>query len=78
MPNDKKMFVFSMVPEVAMLFYELCDEYKLTTEDERVSLLAFLAKEGLINSVSTTNRTKEQIVADYKKHFVVLDMTEES
>ncbi len=60
-----------------MLFYELCDEYQIDSEQGRTELLSYMASQGLMDSVSTTARTKQQLVEDYKKHFNVLDMTNE-
>ncbi len=73
--SKRQMMVYTMSADVACLFYELCKDYALDTEQERVSLLNFLARQGLMNSVSTTQRTKQQIVADWQKHFDVLDLT---
>ncbi len=73
---NKKTMVYTMTPEVAQLFYQIAGEFHLDTEEERASLLAHLASEGLMTSVSATNRSKSEIVADYRKHFEVLDLTE--
>lgn len=61
-----------MSSDVAMQFYELCAELKLTTEEERKQLLIVMAKEGLIDSVVETGRNKEQIIKDYTKHYKVI------
>lgn len=72
-----KNLIFHMDVDSALEFFSRVRlieavEKKTLTEDERTDILLDMAKEGLIESVASTNRTKEQIVKDSTKHGKVL------
>jgi N-acetyl-anhydromuramyl-L-alanine amidase AmpD len=58
--------------EAYELFLNVCQEMKAETEEEKAQILAALARMGLINNVSRTGRSKEQIIKDFAKHYKVL------
>jgi hypothetical protein len=68
--------MFQMSVDTALEFYTRCREQNAQTLEERNAILLELVEEGQIQSVMTTNRTKEQIVEDAAKHYGrVLDLT---
>lgn len=69
------MLVFRMSVEVAEEFYRRCAERGANTEETRTALLLEMAKEGLIDGLTHTNRTKEQYIKDISREQNVLDLT---
>ena len=69
------MFSFHMDVDTACEFYRRAGEAKADTEEARTKILIQMVEEGLIKTVTQTNRTKEQYVADLAKNFEVLDLT---
>ena len=63
---------FKMSVESAIKFYEICKEVKATTEEDKAIVLQEMAREGLIDNVVKTDRSKEQIIADMSKRFKTL------
>lgn len=63
---------FHMTADQALQFFELCHEFNLQTEDERVGLLKELIAHGFDITVFQTKRTPDQIAQDYAKHGNVL------
>lgn len=63
---------WTMTADIAMEFFKRCQERGANTEPERVEILAELAKEGKMQSVVATNKTKEEYIEDKAKHFKVL------
>lgn len=58
--------------DMAMIFYTLCEEFKLTTEKDRVALLNLMAKEKKLERVWETKRSKDQFIKDTAKHFKII------
>ena len=58
------MLAFSMNADNAMLFFEVCQELKAETEEERLAILGAMVKLGKIKSITQTKLSKE----DYIKH----------
>jgi len=74
--QKKKTIAFVLQPGFAEEFFL---RVMLLTEDNeknRLALLKQMAKEGKVDAMYSTERTKQQIVDDYKRHFDVLDYTE--
>lgn len=69
------MFAFMMRPRVAEEFWRRVIERKADTEKERAVILFEMAEEGLMNSVSATNRSKDEYIQDLSKEFRVLNVT---
>lgn len=69
------MIAFMMTPAIAEEFWKRVIERGVKTEKERAAILVEMANEGLMLSVSETNRTKEEYVKDLSKEFRVLDVT---
>ena len=72
------MLSFQMTGEAAMEFFRrvsLLDKEE-DCEEARTKILIKMAQEGLIDSVLETGRSKEQYVADLKRNFSVLDVSE--
>jgi hypothetical protein len=63
---------FHMDADQALKFFELCEEFHLETEDERIELLKEMIAAGFDISVFETKRSPEQIAKDYSKHGNVL------
>jgi len=75
MSAKERTYIFMMDVEAAMEFYERVKYLDEDTEENRTRLLLRMAKEGKISSVSSTKRTKKQVIEDYKKNFIVRDFT---
>ncbi len=58
-----------MDAESAMIFYERKAALGAVTEEECNAILLEMAKEGLIKSISATERSKEQVIQDLAKNF---------
>lgn len=68
------MYLFTMKADAALVFFEAVKELeelegRTITEEERVLILTEMAKMGYIDSVSETNRTKEEVIRDSVKNF---------
>lgn len=68
------MYMFTMDAEATLIFFETVRDMedwkgRKLTEEERVTILAEMAKMGYIKSVIETNRTKEEIYRDAVKNF---------
>ncbi len=70
----KKTGVFIMSPDIAIEYYLRVQQLGLRTEEECTKLLLQMAKEGKMDAVYTTARSKSQVGKDYKKHFNTLDL----
>lgn len=68
------MIQWEMNIDTALEFWQRVIDRKAETEEERIKILEELAKEGKMNSVSETSRTKKQIVEDKSKHWRILDV----
>ena len=58
------MLAFSLTADNAMLFFEVCQELKADTEEQRVAILKAMVQLGKVKSVVQTPKTKEE----YAKH----------
>lgn len=58
--------MWQMDADAACLFFQLKQELHITTEEGCVQLLSAMAKEGRIERVTETGRSKERIIADLK------------
>lgn len=69
--EEKVTRAFIMEQEAALLFYVLVkfalDHGSKDSEQFRTNILNWMAKNHMMNTVYDTKRTKDQIVADYKK-----------
>jgi hypothetical protein len=71
------ILMFQLNVETALTFWERVMATNANTEEERQAILLNMCDEGLIKSVVGTNRTKTQIIADFKTNFGdVLDLTQ--
>jgi hypothetical protein len=70
------MYVFRMGGSAAEEFFRRVTLLEEDNEENRTKILIKMAKEGLIESVMETQRTKEQYVKDIGKEFKLLDLTE--
>ena len=75
-------YMFHMNVDTAMAFYERVAAKELLyertlNEAERTEILVEMAKEGLIERVVGTNRSKQQVVEDLAKHSKILDLRKE-
>ena len=64
-----KTTAYELNVDNAMLFFELCHELNLTTEQDRVALLQAMAELGRVKRAWTTKRTKDQLIKDLSKHY---------
>lgn len=71
------MLAFEMTAEIAEEFFKRVAEQKAETELERTAILVQMAKEGLMNRISYSDRTKQQYVEDISKEFRVLEIKDE-
>lgn len=67
-----KTVAWTMTADTAMEFFKRCHERGATTEKERVKILIELTKEGKMNSVVASKKTKEEYIKDKARHFQVL------
>lgn len=70
------MLAFEMTLEVALEFYRRKQALGAVTEEECAAVLLEMAREGLIQRIMETKRTREQYIQDLQKHYDVLDCTE--
>lgn len=68
------MMSFMLNIDSAQEFFRRVDEQNANTEEDRAKILYEMAEEGRVMSVTQTNRTEEEYVADLKKNFGVVDM----
>ena len=69
-------YMFHMDVDTALEFWQRVIDRKAETLEERNIILMELVEEGRIQSVMSTERTKEQIIQDAAKNYGrVLDLT---
>ncbi len=68
------MLAFIMKPEVAALFYDLCEKYKLEDEETRAQLLMYMASKGMMDNVVESKMTEDEYVEHLGKNFDIKDM----
>jgi len=66
---------WEMTVDTALEFYKRCVERNAETEEERMEILAELAKEGKMTSVTSSKNTKEEYIREKAKHFKILKIT---
>jgi hypothetical protein len=79
MAEDKKIAGHVLWHMDAGTFCDLWEEFvkrNAETEKERMEIVMEFANAGKFKAVNMTNRSKKQIIEDYKKHYNVLDKTE--
>jgi|GEM_PF-4538690 len=64
--------VWQMSVDTALEFYKRCIAQNAETEGEKTAILAQLAREGKMDSVVATSKTKEGFIKDKAKHFKIL------
>lgn len=67
-----KHIAWTMSVDTALEFYKRCRERNATTEKEKVEILTELAQEGRMTSVTATDKTRDEYIADKAKHFKIL------
>lgn len=68
------MRAFRLTAENAMLFYEVCQELGLHTEEERMLVMDALIELGKVEQVTETNKTKEEYLEHLAKHFKIAEL----
>ena len=68
------MLAFEMSIDAAIEFYRRVELINAKTEVARTAILVAMAEEGLIKRAWETQRTKEQFIADLRKHSSVLEV----
>lgn len=63
---------FMMTVDQALVFFQLCHDLKLETEEERVTLLSAMAKQGSVKNVWQTGRDQDQFVKDMARNYKIL------
>lgn len=63
--------------DAAIEFWQRVRDRDAGSEEDRTRILVEMAKEGLMKRVIETNRTKEEIIDDWSKHFNVLSIDAE-
>lgn len=66
------MIIFQFKDGAALEFFKRVKERNANTLTERQAILLEMTREGLMERVVETKRTKAQVVADMAKHFKVL------
>lgn len=69
------MRAFQLSVDQLELFYDICGQLKLKTEEEKVALLNIMAQYKQVERVWDTQRTKEKFIEDMAKHFRVMKVT---
>jgi hypothetical protein len=70
------MRAFRLSLENALLFYEICKDLNIETEEERLQILDIFVQSGKVDQVTDTPKTKEEYLTHLRKHFDVKDMTD--
>lgn len=60
--------------DVALEFWERVQQQHADSLEERQAILLEMAKEGKMERVVQTGRTKEEVMKDWSKHYRVLDI----
>lgn len=66
------MIIFQFKEGAALEFFKRVKARNANTLTERQAILLEMAREGLMERVVETKRTKEQVIADMAKHYKVL------
>lgn len=66
------MLIFQFKEGAALEFFRRAKERNANTLTERQAILLEMVREGLIERVVETKRTKEQVIQDMAKHYKVL------
>ena len=72
--NKKKTVIFAFKPGALEIYVELCQKLNLDTEEKRITALTVMAEMGYMQSIQTTNRSRDQVVKDWSNHFNILDL----
>lgn len=71
------MLIFTMTPDIACEFWERVAAAKADTLEARTEILLRMADEGIITSVSKTDRSKSEYIKDIGKEFKVMEIKNE-
>lgn len=63
------MYAFRMTAESALLFFEICQELKATTEEQRWKIMDAMVQLGKVEQVTQTTKSKEEYIKHLNKHF---------
>jgi hypothetical protein len=63
------MLAFTLTIENTILFYEICKELNVTTEQEKIQILNAMAKFGKIQNICKTELSKEDYIKHLNKNF---------
>ena len=69
--NDK-LTAFQLTVDQALMFFEICKEMDLNTEEQRARVLELMAEEWQVERMWTTHRTKDKFMADLARKFKVM------
>jgi len=70
------MLAFTLSADDAFLFFEICQELKVTTEEQRTQILLEMAKLGKVRNVVQSKSTKDEYKKHLAQHFKVIDVKE--
>lgn len=70
--------VHVMTLSQAELFYHLCGVHKADTAEQRTILLEEMRKCGLLTRVYDTNRSRDEVIQDFSKHYTMLLVKDKS
>lgn len=65
------MKAFRLTADNALLFFEICHELDLNTEEERWQVMNYLVNLGKVEQVIETPKTKEEYLEHLAKNFKV-------
>lgn len=71
-----KTLAWTMTMDVAMEFFERCQERGAKTEQEKIDILFELTKEGKMSSIVSTRQSKDEYIEEKAKHFKILKVKE--
>jgi hypothetical protein len=70
--------VFFTNVDLMLRFYAICKRCNITSEQERVNLLAKMTRKEGMSSAWNTNRTKKEIIENISQHYDnILNLTTE-
>jgi hypothetical protein len=75
--NEKEgTMYFELTAENAMRFFQLCQERKADTLEERLKILAELAEEHKVNRIGFCQKTQEEFIDHLKQEHNILYINE--
>ena len=74
--KKRKTLIVTMSEDNAVIFFEIMAKYNLSVRSRAVGeMIDLFANHGRIMSIVSTERPKNQIIADLKKNFADCDLT---